>query len=204
MHNRWIWCKSHWVAIYLSGVLKLTSQLLQINKKYMLHICLWICRYAMEMKLFFYKLESRAPFQHPVGRLIIRSRSRNICFQNCLIAFKFDRYLGSTPVDVPVKFQSDTNISTSDQAPWRLCKISWSDVLSDIESEPRGCNHGNTRIWLRWSRDCQNPCSECTIFSLCESSMYFQSPTNFQMLLFAFPQTYGSQNLTNANKVAIV
>ena len=79
----------------------------------------------MEMKLSFYKLESRAPFQHPVGRLIIRSRSRDICIQNCLIALKFDRYLGSIAVDVPVKFQSDTNISTSDLAPWRLM-ISWS------------------------------------------------------------------------------
>ena len=33
---------------------------------------------------------------------------------NCPITLKFDRYIGSTAADVPVKFQSDAIIYTTD------------------------------------------------------------------------------------------
>ena len=49
----------------------------------------------------------------------------------------FYRYLGRTAAEVPAKFQSDTNISTPDYAPSRLCGISRWDVLSDVETGPK-------------------------------------------------------------------
>ena len=41
---------------------------------------------------------------------LAKSRSREICVYNSTIALKFDRHLGSSAADVPVKFQSDAII----------------------------------------------------------------------------------------------
>ena len=56
--------------------------------------------------------------------------------ENCPIALKFDRHLGSTAVDVAVKFQSDQAILNTNLAASRLCEILQWDVLSDIEKGP--------------------------------------------------------------------
>ena len=42
-----------------------------------------------------------------------------------LIALKFDRHLDSSAAEIPVKFQSDTIITTSDLAALRLQEILW-------------------------------------------------------------------------------
>ena len=41
---------------------------------------------------------------------LVKSRIHEICIKNFPIALKFDRHLGSTAADVPVKFQSDAII----------------------------------------------------------------------------------------------
>ena len=49
---------------------------------------------------------------------------------------KFDRRMGSTAAEVPVKFQSDRKIIHTNLAASRLCEILWWDILSDIETGP--------------------------------------------------------------------
>ena len=49
---------------------------------------------------------------------------------------KFGRCLGSTAVEAPAKFQSDTGILTPHLTPWRLCEILQWDLLCNIESVP--------------------------------------------------------------------
>ena len=56
---------------------------------------------------------------------------------NCLIALKFDRHIGSTAAEVPVKFQSDRTILNTNLAASRLYEILRKDVFSDIETGPR-------------------------------------------------------------------
>ena len=52
---------------------------------------------------------------------------------------KFDRHIGSTAAEVPVKFQSDTNLAAS-----ILYEILRKDVFSDIETGPKPRNaHGH-------------------------------------------------------------
>ena len=53
---------------------------------------------------------TRAPFHFPIRRLIVKSRSPEICIYNCMICLVFDRHLGRTAAEVPVKCQSDTMI----------------------------------------------------------------------------------------------
>ena len=49
---------------------------------------------------------------------------------------KFDRHIGSTAAEVPVKFQSDRTILNTNLAASRLYEILRKDVLSDIETGP--------------------------------------------------------------------
>ena len=77
-----------------------------------------------------------APFQYPKRRLFVRSRSHKIGTFNCRIALKFDRHIGSTAAEVPVKFQSDRTILNTNLAASRLYEILRIDVFSDIEKGP--------------------------------------------------------------------
>ena len=54
------------------------------------------------------------------------------------VALKFDRHIGSTAVEVPVKFQSDRTILNTNLAASRLYEILRKDVFSNIETGPRG------------------------------------------------------------------
>ena len=54
---------------------------------------------------------------------------------------KFDRHIGSTAAEVPVKFQSDRTILNTNLAASRLYEILRKDVFSDIETGPWGPYH---------------------------------------------------------------
>ena len=54
---------------------------------------------------------------------LVKSRSREIRIQTFPIALKFDRHLGSSAGKMPVKFQSDTIIKTSNLAASSLHEI---------------------------------------------------------------------------------
>ena len=56
---------------------------------------------------------------------LVKSRSREIRVSTSLIALKFVRHLGSSAAEMPVKFQSDTRIITSNLAASRLHEIWW-------------------------------------------------------------------------------
>ena len=64
------------------------------------------------------------------------SRSHEIGNLNCRIALKFDRHIGSTAAEVPVKFPSDRTILNTNLAASRLYEILRKDVFSDIETGP--------------------------------------------------------------------
>ena len=87
------------------------------------------------------KQESWAPSQYPKRRLSVRSRKvskpRDWYFN---LALTFDRHIGSTAADVPVKFHSDRKILNTNLAASRLYEILRKDVFSDIETGPR-CQH---------------------------------------------------------------
>ena len=68
---------------------------------------------------------------------LVKSRSHEIGTLNCRIALKFDRHIGSTAAEVPVKFQSDRIILNTNLAASRLNEILRKDVFSDIETGPR-------------------------------------------------------------------
>ena len=53
----------------------------------------------------------------------VKSRSREIWIYTFPIALKIDRHLGSSTAAMPVKFQSDTNIITSNCVASRLHEI---------------------------------------------------------------------------------
>ena len=57
---------------------------------------------------------------------------------NCFIALRFDRRVSSSAAAGPVKFQSDWTILNPILAALRLHDILLWDVLSDIETGPRG------------------------------------------------------------------
>ena len=63
--------------------------------------------------------------------------SHEIGTLNSRIALKFDRHIGSTAAEVPVKFQSDRTILNTNLAASRLNEILRKDVFSDIETGPR-------------------------------------------------------------------
>ena len=48
---------------------------------------------------------------------LVKSRSRKIGVQTFAIALQFDRHLGSSAAEMPVKFQSNTIIMTSNLCP---------------------------------------------------------------------------------------
>ena len=58
-----------------------------------------------------------------------------------IIALKFDRHIGSTAAEAPVKFQSDFKILDANLEASRLHEFSQLDVLSDIETRHRGPYH---------------------------------------------------------------
>ena len=67
-------------------------------------------RWAKGVNWLFRMVQAMFLFQYPTRRLIVRSRKvskSRVCIWNSPIALKFDRHLGSTPADAPVKFQSD-------------------------------------------------------------------------------------------------
>ena len=66
----------------------------------------------------------------------MKSRSHEIGTLNCCIALKFDRHIGSTAAEVPVKFQSDRTILNTNLAASRLYEILRKEVFSDIETGP--------------------------------------------------------------------
>ena len=85
---------------------------------------------------------------------LVKSRSHEIGTLNCRIALKFDRHIGSTASEVPVKFQSDRTILNTNLAASRLYEILQKDVFSDIETGPRSlwnkgsnCKHGHFPPW---------------------------------------------------------
>ena len=69
------------------------------------------------------------------------SQSHEIGTLNCRIALKFDRNIGSTAAEVPVKFQNDQAILNTNLAASRLGEILRKDVFSDIETGP----------WSQWT-----------------------------------------------------
>ena len=77
-----------------------------------------------------------APSQYPKRRDLVKSRSHEIGTLNCRITLKFDRHIGSTAAEVPVKFQSDRTILNTNLAALRLHEILRKDVFSDIETGP--------------------------------------------------------------------
>ena len=64
---------------------------------------------------------------------------------NCRIALKFDRHIGSTAAEVPVKCQSDRTILNTNLAASRLYEILRKDVFSEIETGP-WCYQGHTKF----------------------------------------------------------
>ena len=71
----------------------------------------------------------------------MKSRSREIVGLIYRIALKFDRRIGSSGVDVPVKFPSKWTILNTNLAAASLCEI-LQDALSDIERSPGGLSVG--------------------------------------------------------------
>ena len=55
-------------------------------------------------------------------------------FTTCRIALTFDRHIGSTAAEVPVKFHSDRTILNTNLAASRLYEVLRKDVFSDIET----------------------------------------------------------------------
>ena len=66
----------------------------------------------------------------------MKSRSHEIGTLNLCIALKFDRHIGSTAAEVPVKFQSDQTFLNTNFAASRLNEILRKDIFSDIETGP--------------------------------------------------------------------
>ena len=54
---------------------------------------------------------------------LVKTQDREIHILTFWIALKFDRHLGSTTAEMPVKFESDLIIITPDLAPSRLDEI---------------------------------------------------------------------------------
>ena len=86
------------------------------------------------------QLGSWAQSQYPKKRLSVRSRK--VSKPRDLYLELFDRYeikrhFGSSAADVPVKFQSDTTIYSTNLVASRLYDILRKDVFSDIETGPR-------------------------------------------------------------------
>ena len=78
--------------------------------------CIWVINnyiayegaaYIRGLTVIIQSVSSWAPFQYLLRHLIVSLGSRKIRIQNCTITLEFDRHLGSTAADVPVKFQSD-------------------------------------------------------------------------------------------------
>ena len=67
---------------------------------------------------------------------LVKTRSHEIGTLNCRLALKFDRHIGSTAAEVPVKFQSDRTILNTNLAASRLYEILRKDVFSDFETGP--------------------------------------------------------------------
>ena len=67
---------------------------------------------------------------------LVKSRSHEIGTINCRIALKFDRHIGSTAAEVPVKLQSNRTILNTNLAASRLYEILLKDAFSDIETGP--------------------------------------------------------------------
>ena len=66
----------------------------------------------------------------------MKSQSREIGL-NHHITLKFDRYIGSSTTELPVKFQSVHIILNTNLVASRPSTILQQDVLSDIETGPR-------------------------------------------------------------------
>ena len=83
-------------------------------------------------------MSSMLPGPHlNIRKDLVKSRSHEIGTLNCHITLKFDRHIGSTAAEVPVKFQGDRTILNANLAASRLYEILQKDVFSDIETGPR-------------------------------------------------------------------
>ena len=79
--------------------------------------------------------------------------------QNCTINLKFDRHIGSTAPDMPVKFQSDATIYTTNLAAPRLHEI-LRRLLIGYWKGPRAELHAQTRNTLH-SASHEACCKSC-------------------------------------------
>ena len=77
---------------------------------------------------------------------------------------KYDRHLGSSVAEVPVKFQSDRTSPTTNLAALRLCQIFQLHVVWDIEIEPYEV--------------CPRKCSICWVNSIWVATGYIDKLTN--------------------------
>ena len=87
---------------------------------------------------------------------LVKSRSHEIGTINCRIALKFDRHIGSTAAEVPVKFQSDWTILNTNLAASILYEILRKDVFSDIETGPRSFRYFGSKSWNIMPRSVKN------------------------------------------------
>ena len=67
---------------------------------------------------------------------LVRTRSHEIDTLNFRIALKFDRHIGSTAAEVPVKFESDTTIPNTNLAASRFYEILRKDVFRILRRDP--------------------------------------------------------------------
>ena len=98
-------------------------------------ICFWLTCNPVWLKCenpIWYHVPNGASIHQVVRRLIanlVKSRSREIRVSTFPIALKFDRHIGSSATEMPVTFQSDTIITTSNLVTSRLHEIWQYDVL---------------------------------------------------------------------------
>ena len=88
---------------------------------------------------------------------LVKSRSREIECYNERVALKFDRLLGSTAAEVPVKFQSDWKCLTQNLVASRLHDILWEDVLPLSKIEVMSPTKPDNKAAIMKARKVENP-----------------------------------------------
>ena len=111
--------------------------------------------YGIENKTASVKIMAWALSQYPKRRLSVRSRKVSKpgdLYLELSNRSEIWQALGSSAADVPVKFQSDTTIQSTNLVASRLYKILQKDVVSDIETGPwyrKGQHHYRNHWWAR-------------------------------------------------------
>ena len=124
----------------------------------------------------------------------MRSRSRKIDSLNYCIAFKFDKHLGSSAADVPVKFQSDRAILNTNLAASKLYEHScvcphhfWGyydePMIYPVALGPHSINNGPMSIYC-WPR-------VRNLFCFGSKSEFLTRLTHFYTF-YALPGTIGN------------